>query len=128
MSMAQKILRLLSEAGFIYFLVNTAFILIMSLSSHTNGTSAVVTLIFTDVMPHVSVIIPVMTFILVLSYGSLWEVTTDSTRVTPVQFTTLPPSTLMRTSTRRSEVSEVIVEIGPEKDGSVSEARSLNTV
>ncbi len=70
-----------------------------------------------------------MTFILVLSYGSLWEVTSNSrTRVTPVQFTTLPPSTLLRTATQRSrdELSDFIVEIGPEKsDGSVSEARSV---
>ncbi|KAF8915863.1 hypothetical protein CPB85DRAFT_382364 [Mucidula mucida] len=75
-STSEKIIRLLSESGFVYFSVNSTILLVMSLTPDSYGAQYIMAMVFNDIAWHLSTVTPILTLVLVRSYGSLWDAST----------------------------------------------------
>ncbi|KAF9006779.1 hypothetical protein BDZ89DRAFT_1079623 [Hymenopellis radicata] len=126
-SVAEKILRLLAESGFIYFLVNMIVIVTAISQESTPETYSVShPALYSFLLLWHPVFVPMATHIVVLLYGSLWDKMAEhsqpsaSNRVTrSIQFARVP----RRIS---SETSLASAEIAPQDIGAVSKEETLN--
>ncbi|KAF9006813.1 hypothetical protein BDZ89DRAFT_1079574 [Hymenopellis radicata] len=116
-SVAEKILRLLSESGFIYFLVNMIVIVTAISTPETYSVSHSAPRFLLAIAPCVAVFVPMATHIVVLLYGSLWDKMAEHSRCSAssrltrsIQFATVPSRISSETSLDSTEIAPQDIE------------------